>query len=67
MENNFQKLEEEMIKEYGTPPDEVKKKIDSTIGIFSIFATIIDLFITNMIKTIMSMTGSTDNNENGKG
>lgn len=64
MENNFQKLEEEMIREYGSPPEKVKKKIDSTMGVFSIFATIIDLFVTNMIKTIISMTGSTENREN---
>lgn len=64
MKNNFQKLEEEIIQQYGEPPMKIKENIDNTVGIFGIFSVIIDLFITKMINTIVCMSQMSDHAKN---
>ena len=64
MKNNFQKLEEEIIQQYGEPPMKIKENIDNTMGIFGIFSVIIDLFITKMINTIVCMSQMSDHAKN---
>lgn len=66
MKNNFQKLEEETIQKYGEPPEEIKEKIDHTLGILSISVLIIDLFITKLIRTIVNLSKSGNQSTNDK-
>ena len=57
MANNFKKLEEELIESYGEPPKDVKEGIDSTMGIFSVLGSVLDLFVTKLIQTLVSVFG----------
>ncbi|GLR17726.1 hypothetical protein [Portibacter lacus] len=57
MKNNFLKLEEDLIVQHGTPPDEVKEKIDNSFSLIRFLADILELFVPKLIQAIVSLSG----------
>ena len=67
MKNNFKKLEEDLISQYGEPPSKVKDNIDGTFGIFRAFGDIVELFIPKMLDLFLSLFGAhSDNSSSSK-
>ena len=67
MKNNFKKLEEDLISQYGEPPSKIKANIDGTFDIFRACGDIVELFIPKMLDLLLSLFGAqSDNSSSNK-
>lgn len=60
MRNSFKELEEELISKHGEPPESVKENIDGTFRIFHFVGDILELFVSKLLKLIVSISGGTE-------
>ena len=65
MENNFEKIEEDLISQFGEPPKSVKRNIDESFSIFRMIGNIIELFMPKVIEVFVNLAGG-DKDDSGK-
>ncbi len=58
--NNFKELEREEIASYGPPPENIRKNISQNMGVFRFLGDLIELFLPNLGKSIIRMSGGGD-------
>ena len=55
MTNNFRELENELISEYGDPPDQIREDLQQSRGIFQLIGSVTEHLIPKLFQLLASL------------
>ena len=65
--NSFKRLIEEEERNVPTPPLQVKQKLDKTVGVFKFVGDTVELYLSNLMDTLVAMMGGSAMNGQAPG
>jgi len=54
--NNFKELEKQQSEAFNNAGDNIKKKLNNDISVFSFFGSVIDLYFSRMLNVMVDLT-----------
>ena len=66
MKNNFEVIDEDLIAQFGEPPQKVKTNIDESFSLFRMIGNVLELFVPRLMEMLVSLAGGNSTNEPDK-